>query len=361
MNNISINNDIFINAKKWHDKGIKTAIATVINTWGSSPRPVGSQLIVNENGQFFGSISGGCIESDVIMAAKDIINHDKPKFIKPKLIKYDISNENAWQIGLTCGGEIEILIEKFDDKAANINNIIKSKIDKISIAIITNITNGEKAAYKNSNNDKSKIDYIAGEEIITNDKESQELIIAAKNALKLNQSVNLKLANKHYFIKIISPIKCMVIIGAVHIAQALSSMALISGFKVIIIDPRSSWATAERFPNIKIIQEWPEDIMDKLDITNKMAIITLSHDKKFDDPALEYAIKSKAFYIGALGSKRTHAKRIKRLDKSGFNKQEINKIDAPIGMDIGAKAPAEIAISIMANITFALNGNIKKW
>ena len=361
MNNISINNDIFINAEKWHDKGIKTAVATVINTWGSSPRPVGSQLIVNENGQFFGSISGGCIESDVIMAAQDIINHDSSKFIKPKLIKYDISNESAWQIGLTCGGEIEILIEKFDDKAANINNIIKSKIDKISIAIITDIKSGKKSVYQNSNNDKSKIDYITGEPLIGDDEETHKTVMAIKTALKLNQTTSLKLTNKHYFIKIISPKKRMIIIGAVHIAQALSSIAVISGFEVTIIDPRDPWATVERFPNIKIIQEWPEDIMDDLDINNKTAIITLSHDKKFDDPALEYAIRSTAFYIGALGSKKTHAKRIERFNKIGFDKQKINKIDAPIGMDIGAKTPAEIAISIMANVTFALNGNIKKW
>ena len=157
-------------------------------------------------------------------------------------------------------------------------------------------------------------------------------------------------SNKNFFLHSFLPKPRMAIVGAVHIAQPLSIIANETGFDVFLIDPRSAFATRKRFPNIKITSEWPDDALKKYNPDNRTAIVTLTHDPKLDDAALSIALKSNAFYIGSLGSKTTHAGRVKRLTKLGFNEQEIKKIHGPIGLDIGAMSPAEIAISIMAQI-----------
>jgi len=174
--------------------------------------------------------------------------------------------------------------------------------------------------------------------------------------LARDKSTSLDLDNKRYFIQVFNPPKRMIIIGAVHISQALAPIAKIAGFEVIIVDPRTAWATTERFPGITIDRNWPDEAIVNLNIDSRTAIVALTHDPKLDDPAIEYAIKSNGFYIGALGSRKTHEKRVARLKDTGCSDVEINRIDAPIGMDIGALSPAEIAISIMAQVTLALNG-----
>ncbi len=156
------------------------------------------------------------------------------------------------------------------------------------------------------------------------------------------------------FVQVVNPPLRMVVVGAVHIAQTLVPMATLAGYEVIVVDPRRAWATAERFPGVTLTTEWPDDTLTGLGLDRRCAVVTLTHDPKLDDPALAVALGSEAFYIGALGSKRTHGRRLERLRSRGFTKAELARIHGPIGLALGARSPAEIAVSILAQVTQVL-------
>jgi xanthine dehydrogenase accessory factor len=157
------------------------------------------------------------------------------------------------------------------------------------------------------------------------------------------------------FIQVFNPPLRMIVVGAVHIAQPLARMAAVAGYDVSIVDPRGSFATSDRFPGVELVNEWPDEAMVSLDPDRRTAVVTLTHDPKIDDPALEVAVRSDAFYIGALGSRKTHAARLMRLADSGFNDAETGRIHGPVGLDLGAVSPAEIAVSILAQLTQVLH------
>ena len=176
---------------------------------------------------------------------------------------------------------------------------------------------------------------------------------AAAEAIRADKSQTLE---GKLFLQVFNPPLRLVIVGAVHIAQALAPLAQLTGYEVTIVDPRKAWATPERFPGLKIVDLWPDEGLESLEIDHRTAVITLTHDPKLDDPALLVALKSPAFYIGALGSTRTHAKRVDRLKEAGLGETEIGRIHAPLGLAIGAKSPAEIALSALAQMTQVLRG-----
>ena len=194
----------------------------------------------------------------------------------------------------------------------------------------------------------------SGKQIIINEKNdtdiNNKILIAAKNNIIQGKSEVLEIESNKWFINITLPPLRLITVGAVHIAQPLAEIATISGYEVIIIDPRAAFANTQRFPDIKIINEWPEVALNELAIDNRTAVVTLTHDPKLDDSALNAALKSKAFYIGSLGSKKTHEARVQRLKIANFSEDEINRIHGPIGLAIGAKSPQEIAISIISEI-----------
>ena len=177
-----------------------------------------------------------------------------------------------------------------------------------------------------------------------------ELLQRAREALRRDGAVTVELAEERYLLQIFSSPPRLIIIGAVHIAQALIPMARIAGYKVTLIDPRTAFASSERFPDTDISNEWPGEIMQDLSLDSRTAVITLSHDAKIDEPALQAALESEAFYIGALGSKKNHAKRLKRLAEHGFSAATLARIAGPIGLPLGGRSPAEIAVSILAQI-----------
>ena len=185
---------------------------------------------------------------------------------------------------------------------------------------------------------------------------------ACVKAMRTDKGQLIKLEGEiELFVNPFNPPMKMYITGAVHISQALAPMAQSLGYQVTVIDHRTAWATDERFPNIKLDKRWADEVLEEQSLNHRCAIITLTHDPKLDDPALIHALKSPAFYIGALGSKKTHAARVERLREHHFTDKEISRIDAPIGIDIGASSPAEIAVAILGQATLALRGpkNIK--
>ena len=220
----------------------------------------------------------------------------------------------------------ELLAQLIDDRAA-----------KRTVVLATNLGSG------------------AGQLIYpTEDGTDDELHAAARAAVRADKPATVETETGTVFLNVFSPALRMIVVGAVHITQALAPMARIAGYDVIIVDPRRSWATPDRFPDMTLIDEWPDDAMAELQPDRRTAVITLTHDPKLDDPALAASLRSEAFYIGSLGSPRTHAKRLQRLERKGFSEIELGRIHAPIGLDIGAKSPAEIAVAIVAEVTECL-------
>lgn len=182
-----------------------------------------------------------------------------------------------------------------------------------------------------------------------------DVIACARATMRDDRSRLHEIGDRRIFVEVQNPPKRLIIVGAVHIAQPLSRMASVSGYDVTVIDPRASFATDERFPGIALNSDWPDDAMRALDPDRRTAVVTLTHDPKLDDPGLEIAVRSPAFYIGALGSRKTHGARVERLTAAGFTETELARIHAPVGLDIGAVSPAEIAVSVLAQITDVLH------
>ena len=307
MNNVD---DILTPTSLWLKQKRKIALATVISTWGSSPRPVGGQMAIDENGEIIGSVSGGCIEGAVISEGINSIKDGKSR-----IKDYGISNDMAWEVGLACGGELKVLIQPLNLE------------DEIVYYIVNSIKKREVV--------KIRIDCSNGNRIVDN---------------TIDNQISYFDKSKNEFIHIIDPKPRLFIIGAVHIAQALVSLANVADYEIILIDPRDHFATKSRFPNCKIINEWPDEALSKFNLDKSSHLVTLTHDPKIDDLALIFCMKKNIGYIGSLGSKKTHNKRCERLIEKGFNEIELSKIHAPIGLDIKAKTPAEIATSILAEI-----------
>ncbi|MDY0882500.1 XdhC family protein [Dongia soli] len=180
-------------------------------------------------------------------------------------------------------------------------------------------------------------------------------LVAARQALIDDRSGEIETTGHRLFVHVHNPAARLMIVGAVHISQSLAPMAMLAGYQVTVIDPRRSFASADRFPGIDLRHDWPDEALEVLRPDSRSAIVTLTHDPKLDDPALTFALRSPAFYIGALGSKKTHAARLERLQAEGFSAADCMRIHGPAGLDIGAKSPAEIAISVMAQLTAALH------
>jgi xanthine dehydrogenase accessory factor len=304
-------------AVDWHEKGMGAAVATVIETWGSAPRRVGSQLVVSGAGQMEGSVSGGCVEGAVVLEALDSLKDGQTK-----VLEYGVSDEDAFSVGLACGGKMRVLVEPIGKQFPI--ELLKDLVDAIAKdrSVIYEI---------NIKTFRRRLVYEGYEDRIRSDRSGFK-------------------DDKITFLNVFSPKLKMDIVGAVHIAQALVPMAKIVGFLPRIIDPRESFANRERFLTVEISNDFPDIALSNSEPNSRTAVILLTHDPKLDDPALHIALKSQAFYIGALGSKKTHEQRKVRLKNAGFTEKEINRINGPIGLDIGASSPEEIAISILSEV-----------
>lgn len=198
---------------------------------------------------------------------------------------------------------------------------------------------------------------VYGDGELDGDEFPEAVIDGAKRALADDKSTTVEGEGGLHFVHVFNPPLRMVVVGAVHIAQPLSAMAALAGYDVTVVDPRRAFADDRRFPNMTVRTDWPDEALEALDLDRRTAVVTLTHDPKLDDPALQVALRSEAFYIGSLGSRKTHGKRLQRLAEAGFGAPECERIHGPVGLAIGAKSPAEIAISIMGQVTQCLHGD----
>lgn len=318
-------------ADAWLRAGRKVALATVTKTWGSAPRQAGAQMAVREDGAFVGSVSGGCVEGAVIGEAQAALADGNSR----NLI-YGVTNEDAWAVGLACGGEIAIHVAPvLARERQTVDTLSRARRAGHAAVLATPLAGGESR-------------------VVFPDEEANAFADAARVAARRDQSGTFEIDGGEWFLTVFNPPLDLVIVGAVHIAQPLSQMARLAGYGVRVVDPRAAFATAERFPETRLVHQWADEALGAEPLTMRSAVVALTHDPKLDDPALIVALRSPAFYIGALGSKNTHARRLQRLAEQGFTPDELARIRGPIGLNIGARTPAEIAVSIVAEMVQTL-------
>ena len=308
-------------ALAWHEAGQGAALATVVQTWGSAPRRAGAQMVVSGTGEMMGSVSGGCVEGAVVVEAMETLEDGAPR-----MLEFGVSDDDAFAVGLACGGTIKVLVEPVGTAMPIdiLSDLVAARAARAPAAYVVDLDSGARRLDRSGHAARFASDRTGVEE------------------------------DGRTFVAIHNPPLRLAIVGAVHIAQALVPMARIAGYDPVIIDPRGAFGSEARFPGERLLNDWPDEALAEVGLDARTALVLLTHDPKLDDPALHIALNSGAFYIGALGSIRTHAKRVARLEEAGFTPDQIARIKGPVGLDIGAASPPEIAVSILAEMVQTL-------
>jgi xanthine dehydrogenase accessory factor len=299
---------VLTQAGRWRELGRKVAVATVVATRSSAPRPIGSKLAVSESGELAGSVSGGCVESDVVLAAQEVLADGEPR-----LITYGITDEMAFGVGLPCGGEIDVFVAE----------LTEAERPEVTLTVVAGENVGERL----------------------HDSELEQ------EARRRGLSHVLELEGRTVFADVTAPPTRLFVYGAVDTAEALCRAAKLLGWQTVVADARASFATPERIPSAdELLVTWPDEAMAAVEPDLGTAVIVLTHDDKFDLPLIRAALASDAFYIGWIGSRRNQERRRDLLREEGVTDDELDRISGPAGLDIGADTPSETAISMLGEI-----------
>ena len=335
--------DILEMMNQWIDGNRKIALATVVKTWGSAPRGEGSKLGITSDMAMIGSVSGGCVEGAVVEEGVAGLKDGKPR-----LLKFGVADDTAWEVGLTCGGSIEVYVEPLDktwwEKASKL-----AQADEygVTVTLLEGDSIGEKVLFDGQNN-------ILYQTANISDAQLASMTELAQSAKKSGMTT---MDETRVMLDIQASRSHLILIGGVHVSIPLQKMAEMVGFRVSIIDPRSAFASEERFPTVANIKHsYPDKALPELGLDRNTYLAVLTHDPKIDDKALTTALPANLPYIGVLSSSRTHAKRVARLKELGISDELISQIRTPIGIDIGSSTPEEIALCILAEIVAVRNG-----
>lgn len=322
--------DPLVAARDWLARDGRVALATVVDTWGSSPVPVGGQLAIAADGSFQGSVSGGCIEGAVITEALEILEHGRPA-----VFSYGVSDDRAWSLGLPCGGQVKVFVERLDGGSGGelLALAAGARSRRSGLVLVKRLSDGATTAF-------------------TPEMPDVPADVAAR--FRSAKSGVTSGPDGDVFHHAVVPPARIVAIGATHIAQVLAELAKLAGYEIIVVDPRTAFAAPERFPGVQLVPEWPEAALPAIGLDPYTALVVLAHVENIDDEALRIGVKAPLRYIGALGSRRNHARRIERLTAAGITEAEIARIKSPIGLDIAAQSPAEIAVAVMAEVIQAV-------
>ncbi|WKN45018.1 XdhC family protein [Tunicatimonas pelagia] len=321
----------------WLKQTNTIALARVMKTWGSSPRPVGSVMLINSEGEMDGSVSGGCVEGDVVKQAKRVLTENQSA-----VLDFGVSSEEAWSVGLSCGGSIQVLLQPATFSENSVwQQLLNHTEENKAATLVSSLKNG------NSTNT-----LINEQEQVWGDELPEEVLMAARNAYSKRSHQTITHNTTTYFIQVFPRKSVLLIIGAAHITVDLVALANQFGFETVVIDPRGYFAQHTTFsdPPAQILPNYPSEVLDQFPLDAYTFCAVLSHDPKIDDNALEILLPSEVGYIGALGSKKTHAKRVDRLLEKGIDQSLMDRIHAPIGINIHAQSAKEIALSIMSQI-----------
>lgn len=321
-------------AVAWLRGGQPVVLATVADTWGSAPVPAGGRMAVTTGDVFAGSVSGGCVEADVVAAAPEIIADGRPR-----LFSFGVEDETAWRVGLPCGGRIKVLAELFrpGEDLALLERMANVATSRQGLVVRTDLTNGERTSFDSDD----------------------RVPIGLRDLVRDTPCALVSSGSDTAFVAAVRPPARIVIIGASRLGQLLVQFARLAGFGVSVIDPRETFATTARFPDLPsrdLIADWPDAALARVGLDHQTAVVALSHVKDIDDAGLKIALASPCIYVGALGSKRNAATRRERLLATGVDEASLARLRSPVGLDIGAKTPEEIAVSVVAEIIAAMRG-----
>lgn len=327
--------DIIPTLERLRARGERVALATVIKVDGSAPRDAGATMLIGAGGEVVGSVSGGCVEGAVVDEARSVLAGSAPK-----IVRYGINRNMMWDVGLSCGGAIDVYVQTVAPDAP--------LPDLARTSAVCMVVRGPRRV------GQMRIVYEHASEGSTGDAALDARIDGLARGLMLSEA-QIATANEHdIFVMPLRPDPRLIIVGAVHIGAALCEAASRAGFSVTVLDPRPRLNTRERFPGAaRLIVGWPEDELPALHVDEDTYVVVLTHDEKFDDPTLAIVLRRPVRYIGAIGSRKTQALRRKRLEDAGFSADAIDSVHAPIGLDIGAQSPEEIAIAILAEMIAA--------
>lgn len=299
---------------EWLAAGHRLALATVVQTWGSAPRPLGSWLVIREDGQVIGSVSGGCVEDDLI----DRVRGEILAQTRPQVVRYGVTQDEAARFGLPCGGSVRIVVEPQPDLA-----LLQALLQRIDSKRLT----------------VRELDLTSGTSVLR-DASRSDVVTCDDKIMRT----------------VYGPRWRLVVVGAGQLSQYVCEFASAADYEIIVIDPREEFVEGLEIPGVDFRRGMPDDVLLEIGIDNHTAILALTHDPKLDDMALLEALKSSAFYVGALGSRTNAAKRRERLAMFDLSPDEIDRLHGPVGLFIGANTPPEMALSILAEITAARHG-----
>ena len=337
----------------WRAEGVDAGRAVVVRTFGSAPRPEGAVLLLASDGRIAGSVSGGCVEG----AAAEEIDLAR-KTGRARVIRYGISDEEAWDVGLACGGTIDVLAEPAVS-AAVVDAANRAARDA-GAAVITPLPPdspppdfgphepGAGAAPQPPLvvHDDGTMDGTLGSEDL-----DAALVAAALDALNRGTSRTVELGGRSLFVEAYPVRPRLVVVGAVQAAMSLVAFARELGYETVVVDGRAAFATKERFPNVdRLVVGWPDEVADEIGLGPNDAVAVLTHDVKFDEPAIIEALRRGCRYVGAVGSRKTQADRRERLRRAGVGEEALLRLRGPIGLDLGGRAPAETALAIMSEV-----------
>jgi len=310
----SVDIEVLRTAEGWRKSGHKAALGTIVKTWGSAPRPVGAMVAIRDDGQIVGSVSGGCVEDDLVDKVKARLATAK----KPELLTYGVTNEEATRWGLPCGGTLQLVVEPLTDKSG-----IGELLEKITHQQLV----------------KRRVEMDSGRATLEPGRWQDVLEFDGK-----------------VFSAVHGPRWRLVLIGAGQLTRYLAEMARMLDYQVIVIEPREEYAAGWDLPGMPLDRRMPDDVVQEMNLDGHSALVALTHDPKIDDLALMEALKSAAFYVGAIGSKKNNDARRVRLREFDVSAEEIARLRGPVGLYIGSKTPPEIAVAILAEMTAVRHG-----
>jgi xanthine dehydrogenase accessory factor len=334
---------------EWAVDDPEVAVATVVRTSGSTPRPVGARMAISRDGRMAGSVSGGCLEAAVVEEARATLEGRA----RPRLLHYGISDELGWEVGLACGGSVDVLLHtvRWDGTDAALGALRAALDEERPVALLT-VVGGDGAGRSAAVHGDGRLAGTLG---------SPALDAAAAGAVAGRLDSGLpgveEIDGIPVYVEPHVPAPLLAVVGAVHIAMALTRLARVLGHRVVVIDPRGAFLTPERFPDAdRLVARWPDEALPELRLGPRDAAVCLSHDPKFDEPTLDCLLRSQVGYIGAIGSRSTHAKRVARLRDAGVGDADIARIHGPVGLDLGARTPEEIALAILGEVVAVRRG-----